>query len=71
MMIFLDLKKPVSKEKELDGFNYTVASNDIAEFISLTEKELSNISDWLRVHKLCKPPPQNRRYGYWSSTKNK
>ena len=34
-----------------DDTHTTIASNDIAEFISMSKKELLNISDWLRVKK--------------------
>ena len=35
-----------------DDTHTKFASNDISELISMTKKELLNISDWLRVNKL-------------------
>ena len=39
-----------------DDTHTTIASKDITEFISMTKKELLNISDWLRVNKLSANP---------------
>ena len=35
-----------------DDIHTAIASNDIKELVRMTEKELLNISDWLRVNKL-------------------
>ena len=45
---------------DADHTHKTIASNDITELISMTKKELLNISDWLRVNKQI--------YSYWSPT---
>ena len=43
-----------------DDTHKILASNDIAELISMTKKELLNISDWLRVNiQSANPPKQN------------
>ena len=43
-----------------DDTHTTIASNDIAELIRMTKKELLNISDGLRVNKLsANPKKQN------------
>ena len=39
-----------------DDTHTKIASNDIAELMSTTKKELLNISDWLRVNKLSASP---------------
>ena len=39
-----------------DDTHTTIASSDRAELISMTKKELLNISDWLRVNKLSLNP---------------
>ena len=41
-----------------DDTHTTIASNDIAELIRMTKKELLNISDWLRVNKQSANPQQ-------------
>ena len=41
---------------DADDTHTTIASRDIAELIHMTKKELLNISDWLRVNKLCTNP---------------
>ena len=51
-----------------DDTHTTIASNDIAELIRMTEKELLHINDWLRVNKLSANPQKNGIYGYWSPT---
>ena len=43
-----------------DDTHTTIASNDIAELISMTKKELLNISDWLRVNKLNAKPQETK-----------
>ena len=44
-----------------DNTHTTIPSNDITELISITKKELLNISDWLRVNK-TKCDPQKTEY---------
>ena len=39
-----------------DDSRTTIASSDIAELTRMTNKELLNISDWLRVKKLSASP---------------
>ena len=39
-----------------DDTHTTIASSDIKELVRMTEKELLNISDWLRVSKLSANP---------------
>ena len=36
----------------VDDTHIAIASSDIAELIRMTNRELLNISDWLRVNKL-------------------
>jgi len=47
-----------------DETHTTIVSNDVTELMSMTKKELLNISDWLRVNELC-ANPQKTMYGYW------
>ena len=42
-----------------DDTHTTIASSNIAELIRMTNKELLNISDWLRVNKLSASPQKN------------
>ena len=44
-----------------DDTHTTIPSNDIAELLSMTKKELLNISDLLRVNKL-RANPQNTEF---------
>jgi len=41
---------------QADDTHKTIASNDKTELISMTKKELLNISDWLRVTELSANP---------------
>ena len=41
-----------------DDSHTTIASKDITELISMTEKELLYVSDWLRVNKQSANPPK-------------
>ena len=43
----------------MDATHTTIASSDIAELIRMTNKELLNISDWLRVNRLGANPQTN------------
>ena len=59
-----------SKANMYADCTYTaIVSNDITELISMTKKELLNISDWMRVKKL-NANSKNRIYGYWSRKSN-
>ena len=46
-----------------DDTHATIASNGIVELVSMTKKELLNISDLLRVNKLS-AQGKSRMYGY-------
>ena len=48
-----------------DDKHTTIASNDITELISITKKELLNVSDWFRVSKLS-ANPKKQNYNCWS-----
>ena len=45
-----------------DDTHATIASSEIAELLRTTNKELLNISDWLRINKLSASPQKQNSW---------